>query len=72
MLFIKKKGFTMVNGKLKQKFNIEMKKTNEGYNIIGYDNNKLIHKSVRYNKKINKTKNKSKNKSKNKKLKVKK
>jgi len=51
MLFIKKKGFTMVNGKLKEKFNIEMKKTNEGYNIIGYNNNKLIHKSVRYNKK---------------------
>ena len=60
MLFVQKKGFNIKNGHLEQQYNIQMKKTNKGYNIIGYDNDKIINKHVRFrntslnNKSVNK------------------
>ena len=42
MLFIQKKGFNIKNGRLEKQYNIQMKKTNKGYNIVGYDNDKII------------------------------
>lgn len=48
MLFFQKKGFNIKNGHLEQQYNIQMKKTNKGYNIIGYDNDKIIDKHVRF------------------------
>jgi hypothetical protein len=69
MLLVKKRGYVIENGKLKKSFNIQMEKTNKGYHIMGFNNNKIINKSVTYIK--NKGKNKSK-KVKNKSKKVKK
>ena len=60
MLFIQKKGYNIKNGRLEQQYNIQMKKTNKGYNIVGYDNDKIIDKHVRFrnksvtNKSVNK------------------
>lgn len=48
MYYIRKQGFTFKNGKLEKKYNVQMKKNNKGYNIVGYDNNKIINKSVRF------------------------
>ena len=48
MLIIRKKGFKIQNGDLQQKYDIQMKKTNKGYNIVGYNNEKIIDKHVRY------------------------
>jgi hypothetical protein len=56
MLFIQKKGFNIKNGRLEKQYNIQMKKTNKGYNIVGYDNDKIINKHVLFR---NKTLNKS-------------
>ena len=54
MLFIQKKGYNIKNGRLEQQYNIQMKKTNKGYNIVGYDNDKIIDKHVRFrNKSLN-------------------
>ena len=59
MLLVKKRGFVIENGQLKKKFNIQMEKTNKGYHIMGFNNNKIINKSVIYIKnKSKKTKNK--------------
>ena len=52
MYYIHKQGFTFKNGKLEKKYNVQMKKNNEGYNIVGYDNNKIINKSVRFKNKV--------------------
>ncbi len=60
MYYIHKQGFTFKNGKLEKKYNVQMKKNNEGYNIIGYDNNKIINKSVRFKNKVTTNKNKVK------------
>ena len=64
MYYIHKQGFTLKNGKLEKKYNVQMKKNNKGYDIIGYDNNKVINKHVRYikdkTKKVNPLKNKTK------------
>jgi hypothetical protein len=55
MLFIQKKGFNIKNGRLEKQYNIQMKKTNKGYNIVGYDNDKIINKHVLFrNKTLNK------------------
>jgi len=67
MLFIQKKGFNIKNGVLEKKYDIQMQKTQKGYNIVGYDNDKIINKHVRYinkatPKKIKKTKKNKKNK----------
>ena len=48
MLYIRKTGFKRINNKLQKAFNIEVKQTNKGYNISGYNNGKIIKKSVRY------------------------
>ena len=48
MYYIHKQGFILKNGKLEKKYNVQMKKNNEGYNITGYDNNKVINKHVRF------------------------
>ena len=48
MLYIRKTGFKQINNKLEKAYNIEVKKTNKGYNITGYNNDKIIKKSVRY------------------------
>ena len=48
MYYIRKQGFTFKNGKLEKKYNVQMKKNNKGYNIVGYNNNKIINKSVRF------------------------
>jgi hypothetical protein len=60
MYYIHKQGFTIKNGKLEKKYNVQMKKNNEGYNIVGYDNNKIINKSVRFKNKVTTNKNKVK------------
>jgi hypothetical protein len=60
MYYIHKQGFTFKNGKLEKKYNVQMKKNNEGYNIVGYDNNKIINKSVRFKNKVTTNKNKVK------------
>ena len=67
MMFIQKKGFNIKNGVLEKKYDIKMQKTQKGYNIIGYNNDKIINKHVRYinkatPKKIKKTKKNKKNK----------
>ena len=63
MLFIQKKGFNIKNGRLEKQYNVQMKKTNKGYNIVGYDNDKIINKHVRFfNKSVNKSMNKKKKK----------
>ena len=48
MLYIRKTGFKQINNKLEKAYNIEVKQTNKGYNITGYNNGKIIKKSVRY------------------------
>jgi len=48
MLYIRKTGFKQINNKLQKAYNIEVKQTNKGYNITGYNNGKIIKKSVRY------------------------
>jgi len=53
MMFIEKKGFNIKNGVLEKKFNIQMQKTQKGYNIVGYNNDKIINKHVRYMNKPN-------------------
>lgn len=63
MLFIEKKGFNIKNGVLEKKFDIQMQKTQKGYNIVGYNNDKIINKHVRY---INKSNTLKKNKPKKK------
>jgi hypothetical protein len=52
-MFIEKKGFNIKNGVLEKKFNIQMQKTQKGYNIVGYNNDKIINKHVRYMNKPN-------------------
>jgi hypothetical protein len=46
MLFIRKSGFSKINDKLKQAYNIQMEKTKKGYHIIGFNNNKIINKTI--------------------------
>ncbi len=48
MAYIRKTGFKIINNKLEKAYNIEVKQTNKGYNITGYNNGKIIKKSVRY------------------------
>ena len=48
MLYIRKTGFKQINNKLEKSYNIEVKQTNKGYNITGYNNGKIIKKSLRY------------------------
>jgi hypothetical protein len=48
MDYIHKTGFKIINNKLEKAYNIEVKQTNKGYNITGYNNDKIIKKSVRY------------------------
>jgi hypothetical protein len=55
MYFYKKTKFIKVNGKVKQKYNIEMIKNNKGIHIVGVNNNKIINKTITF---LNKTKNK--------------
>ena len=64
MLLIEKKGFKVINGKLEKQYNVRMKKTNKGYNIVGFNNDKIINKHVRF---INKTNNRLNKKRKNRK-----
>lgn len=72
MLLIQKKGFKVINGKLEKQYNVRMKKTNKGYNIVGFDNDKIINKHVRYFNKTNNQPNTMKsNKKENKKIKKK-
>ena len=46
MLFIRKSGFSRINDQLKQAYNIQMEKTKKGYHIIGFNNNKIINKTI--------------------------
>jgi len=46
MLFYEKKGVTFVNGKLKRKFDIQVRPTKKGYKLVGYNNNKLFNKNI--------------------------
>lgn len=48
MDYIRKTGFKIINNKLEKAYNIEVKQTNKGYNITGYNNDKIIKKLVRY------------------------
>jgi len=47
MIFIKKTGFSEVNHELKHAYNIQMEKTKNGYRIIGYNDNKIINKTIK-------------------------
>ncbi len=46
MLFIRKSGFSRINDQLKQAYNIQMEKTKKGYHIVGFNNNKIINKTI--------------------------
>jgi hypothetical protein len=49
MLYIEKQKFRLKNnGNLEKLYNVRMKRTNKGYNIVGYNNGKIINKHVRY------------------------
>jgi len=60
MLYVEKQRFRLKNnGNLEKLYNVRMKKTNKGYNIVGYNNGKIINKHVRYltnNSKMNNSK----------------
>jgi hypothetical protein len=60
MEYIHKRGFKIINNKLQNAYNVEVKKTNKGYNITGFNNDKIIKKSVRYVSKKNTKKRKTK------------
>ena len=48
MEYIHKRGFKIINNKLQNAYDVEVKKNNKGYNITGFNNDKIIKKSVRY------------------------
>ncbi len=45
---MRKMAFKKINNNLVKAYNIEVKKTNKGYNITGMNNGRIIKKSVRY------------------------
>lgn len=46
MIFIKKSGFSKINNQLKHAYNIQMEKTKKGYHIVGFNDNKIINKTI--------------------------
>jgi hypothetical protein len=60
MEYIHKRGFKIINNKLQNAYDIEVKRNNKGYNITGFNNDKIIKKSVRYVAKKNTKKRKTK------------
>ena len=53
---MRKMAFKKFNNNLVKEYNIEVKKTNKGYNITGVNNGRIIRKSVRYINPTNKIK----------------
>ncbi len=50
MVFIRRSGFSITNGRLNRAYNVKMNTTNKGYHIVGFNNNKSINKMIKFKK----------------------